>query len=119
MLVTSLRKLNSISTVPVVKGGYTVPLHNTRVTEDKIIYEIGLPGYTKDDIQVQASSTELSVSSQTRKEYSDYVTCPVKVVPFSISLIIPSDSEVESACMENGLLTVTIVTQSLRNIAVS
>lgn len=119
MLMTSLRKLNNVSTVPVVRGGYFVPSHNTKVTEDSIIYEVGLPGYTKDDVNVQVSTNELHISSDTRKDYTGYVHYPVRVAPFSISLIIPSHSEVESASMENGLLTVLIRTQSLRKVAVT
>jgi HSP20 family molecular chaperone IbpA len=110
---------SSPATVPVVKGGYFVPRHNTKITQDKIIYELGLPGFTKEDVQVNVTGDSLNISSETRKDYIGYVSCPVRVAPFSVSFTIPSQSEVESASMSNGLLTVIVRTQSVKTVTVT
>jgi HSP20 family molecular chaperone IbpA len=111
--------LSIASTVPVVKGGYFVPRYNVKITDYKIIYELGLPGFKRDDVQVSVSSGILNISSQSRKEYVGYVSCPVRVAPFSVSFTIPSHSEVESASMREGLLTVAVRTQSVKGVAVT
>jgi HSP20 family molecular chaperone IbpA len=117
MLTTSspalaiLRALDNMSSTPVVRGGEFVPRHNAKTSDGKIVYEIALPGFTRSDIKVEMSGTSLSVSSDTSREYSDYVVAQSRVRPFSVSFPTPSGSEVESATLRDGMLIVTIRTQ--------
>lgn len=116
MLTTSaislLRALDNMSSIPVVRGGEFVPRHNTLVQDDNIVYEIALPGFVKSEIKVEMSGTNLCVSSDTRREYSDYVVAQAKVRPFSLSFPCPTGSEVKSAVLRDGMLVVTISTQN-------
>jgi HSP20 family molecular chaperone IbpA len=96
-----------------------IPRHNCKVSQGSIVYEIALPGFARSDVKVEMSSTCLNVSSDTRKDYSEYVAASSKVSPFSISFRVPAGAEVESAVMRDGLLTVTILTVNARTIPIT
>jgi|694.fasta_scaffold09251_14 HSP20 family molecular chaperone IbpA len=117
--VSLLRALDGMSSVPVVRGGATVPRHNAKVCDDQIVYEIALPGFKKEDVKVSVSPGRLDVSSDTTRDYSSYVMAGARVAPFSISFPMPSSATVKSATMADGLLYVTIQTQDATTIAVT
>ena len=106
-----LRALDNMSSIPVVRGGDIVPRHNAVIQDGQIVYEIALPGFTRSDIKVELSGTNLNVSSDTRREYADYVVAQARVRPFSLTFQTPTGAEVESAVLRDGMLIVTIRTR--------
>jgi HSP20 family molecular chaperone IbpA len=117
MITTEL--LRTPRSVPVIRGGSIVPRYNCKTGQSSVVYEIALAGFTRSDIRVELSSTSLNVSSDTTRDYSEYVIASTRVSPFSLSFPVPAGSEVESAVMRDGLLTVTIRTANTRTIPVT
>lgn len=111
-----------LSTTPVLRGGSWIPRYNARVVSGThIVYEIALPGFDKSEVSVSMSgSNSLVVSSDVqRPPHGDYIVHGVRVSPFSMSFPVPSGSEVESAKLTNGILTVTIAQQSTQSIPIT
>jgi HSP20 family molecular chaperone IbpA len=117
--VSLLRALDGVNSVPVVRGGSTIPRHNTKISKDEIVYEIALPGFRKEDVKVTALPERLDISSDTSTDYSSYVVAGARVAPFSVSFPMPSSATVKSATMADGFLYVTIQTQDATTIAVT
>jgi HSP20 family molecular chaperone IbpA len=113
-----IRTLENLQSVPVIRGGNTIPRYNVKTCNDQIVYEIALPGYKKEDIKVSSGSGRLDVSSDTRNDYSEYVVASSRVAPFSLSFNTPAQSSVTGATMSDGILYVTIQTQDTRTIEV-
>lgn len=109
--IAVLRALDGMSSIPIVRGGDFVPRHNTAIRDGQIVYEIALPGFTRSDIKVEMSGTSLNVSSDTRREYADYVVAQARVRPFSLAFPTPTGAEVDSAVLRDGMLIVTIRTR--------
>lgn len=97
------------SAIAATKGGYA-PRYNVMVDEaaNKAVYEVALPGHSKDDVEVRYSDGRLTVSSlKTEADSSGYVVQTFGKTPFMLSWAV-SDSEVESASMSDGVLRVTM-----------
>ena len=104
------------SSIPVTKSTYS-PRYNIRVDEsdNSSVYEVSLPGYVKDDIDVRYGSNRLTVSSTVNDlidtDSSGYVVRMFGRRPFQLSWSV-SDAQVAKATMADGILTVTM----LRNV---
>lgn len=97
------------SAIAATKGGYT-PRYNVSVDEsaNSAVYEVALPGHSKDDVEVRYSDGRLTVSSlKSDSNSSDYVVQMFGKSPFILSWAV-SDSEVSGASMSDGVLKVTM-----------
>ena len=104
------------SSIPVTKGTYS-PRYNVRVDEsdNSAVYEVSLPGYVKDDVEVRYGNNRLTVSSTVNDlvdtDSSGYVVRMFGCRPFQLSWSV-SEAQVAKATMSDGVLTITM----LRNV---
>lgn len=97
------------SAIAATKGGYT-PRYNVMVDEggSRAEYEVALPGYSKDDVEVRYSDSRLTVSSlKSESETPGQVVQMFGKTPFMLSWSVV-DSEVVGASMSDGVLKVTM-----------
>lgn len=101
------------STIPVIKGPTSVR-YNVLVDEssNSAVYEVSLPGYTKEDVEVRYSVNRLTVSSsKSDTDSTGYVVHMFGKRPFSLSWAV-SDAKVSEATMSDGVLRIVM----LRNV---
>lgn len=99
--------------VPVTSEGSYSPRYNVRKPESGVtIYEIALPGLTKEDVEVTLDSGILSISyDHEPKNRQEYVINSASVLPFRLRFM-SRGSRVTSASMANGLLSIRLEAKS-------
>jgi len=79
-------------------SSYVEPFTDVIEEEDVVRVVVDMPGVEKEDINIEATETELRISAERgERKYSKVVKLPVAVVP-----------ETAKATYKNGVLTVTI-----------
>lgn len=91
--------------------GWTPPV-DVEETDDAWIFEVELPGASRDDLQVEATDTELAISGEVREKERAGVLRQRsrRLGSFRYRTTLPSgvDADQVSARFENGLLTVRV-----------
>jgi len=105
--------LKAASLVPVILEGEGSPRYNSRKDESgATIYEIGLPGLTKNDVSVTVENGIMTVSSEYESpNKGKYTVSSALVSPFRMRFVVGQTSRVSSAKMENGMLTIRLDTK--------
>jgi HSP20 family molecular chaperone IbpA len=109
-LFQSLTRPAMFSSIPAIKGPSSIR-YNVLVDEsdNRAVYEVALPGYTKGDVEVRYSANRLTVSSgKTDSDASGYVVHMLGKRPFSLSWAV-SDAKVSEATMSDGVLRVVVL----------
>lgn len=86
--------------------------YNSKVEVDKATYEISLPGYSKEEVDVRLNPDCLEVSSVAKGNYGSYQIVGCAKSPFRVRFYLDQASKVERASMANGLLTIQLVRDS-------
>jgi HSP20 family molecular chaperone IbpA len=108
-LLQSLTRPAMFSSIPVTKGPSSIR-YNVRVDEsdNSAVYEIALPGHTKEDVEVRYSANRLTVSSNKMDtDTSGYVVHMFGKRAFSLSWAV-SDAKVSEATMSDGVLRIVV-----------
>tara|TARA_Y100000296_G_C5156070_1_gene249144 strand:- start:1281 stop:1667 length:387 start_codon:yes stop_codon:yes gene_type:complete len=90
----------------------TFPPHSVSVTKDgRGQIDIALAGYSKDDVDVVLQDGVLSISSSgvDKPKDVDYAYNGIAKRKFQTKFAIAKHHEIESASMENGMLTIRVV----------
>jgi HSP20 family molecular chaperone IbpA len=120
-ILSNLDKFKSYSSsTPVTSEGSYSPRYNVIRPEVGItVYEIALPGLTKEDVKLSLEDTTLTVYSDYKpKNASEYLINSASVYPFRMRFSCQG-LKVVSAKMENGLLSVRLEAQrNERSIAI-
>jgi HSP20 family molecular chaperone IbpA len=102
------------SSIAVSKGA-TVRYNVLNENDESAVYEIALPGYDRNNIEVRYSNNRLTVSSRSKQSgrVSGYVVKTFDQADFSVSWAV-SDSEVSKATFIDGVLKV-FMSRSVNN----
>ena len=83
--------------------------YNSKIEPDSAVYELALPGYDKSEVEVRLGSSHLEVSSKsTSTRDSSWQVIGAPKTPFTVRFYVGSGATVSSACMVNGLLTISL-----------
>ena len=87
------------------------PPYNLVRNEDYWIIELALAGFTKDDLQIRFSGTQLIIIGKKNQDNRDYIYKGIAMRAFEKSFYFLNNVEIKDINLNNGLLSILITRQ--------
>lgn len=87
------------------------PPYNLVRNEDYWIIELALAGFTKDDLQIRFSGTQLIIIGKKNQDNRDYMYKGIAMRAFEKSFYFLNNVEIKDINLNNGLLSILITRQ--------
>lgn len=83
--------------------------YNSKIDGNTAIYEVALPGYAKEEVEVKLVADYLEISSNSRsEEYGSYQVVGAGKSPFKARFYVGEGATVSRATMADGLLKIRV-----------
>jgi HSP20 family protein len=112
---------NLFTLEPFFNNYYDIGSVNIRETENEYLFNVSVPGFKKDDINIEINNNTLTISSEINKlnksDESDFTYREFYKSSFKRSFKVPDDVDFDDidASMEDGILNIKIKKTKIKN----
>jgi len=116
---------NLFTLEPFFNNYYDIGSVNIRETENEYLFNVSVPGFKKDDINIEINNNTLTISSEINKlnksDESDFTYREFYKSSFKRSFKVPDDVDFDDidASMEDGILNIKIKKTKIKNNKIS